>query len=100
MFGARAPLYRWPASQAVFDRMNGLAQDLKFAIDVRLVKTGGEALDVYAAAKLAARREDAADVASHLQSMVDAMPKGKGNRRRKAHPETPLAAGPVEDKQS
>src|SRR5258708_33611800 len=35
------------ALRPVFDRMNGLAQDLKFAIDVRLVKTGGEALDVY-----------------------------------------------------
>lgn len=84
----------------VFDRMNGLAQDMKFAIDVRLVKTGGEALDVYAAAKRAVRREDAAEVASHLQSMVDAMPKGKGNRRRKAPPATPLPAGPPEDKQS
>ena len=88
------------ALRPVFDRMNGLAQDLKFAIDIRLVKTGGEALDVYAAAKRAARRDGAAEVASHLQNMVDAMPKGKGNHRRKAPPETPPAAGPPEDKQS
>jgi hypothetical protein len=86
------------ALRPVFDRMNALAQDLKFAIDIRLVKTGGEALDVYAAAKRAARGTDGALVASHLRSMVEAMPKGKGNRRRKAPPETPLPAGPTEDK--
>jgi hypothetical protein len=94
---ARDTLALRTALGPVFDRMKGLAQDLKFAIDVRLVKTGGEALDVYAAAKRAARRDGAAIVASHLQSMVEAMPKGKGNRRRKAPPETPL---PGEDKQS
>jgi hypothetical protein len=86
------------ALRPVFDRMNALAQDLKYAIDIRLVKTGGEALDVYAAAKRAARGTDAATVASHLQSMVEAMPKGKGNRRRKAPPQNPLPAGSTEDK--
>lgn len=99
---ARDALALREALRPVLDRMNGIAEDLKFTMEVRLVKTGGEALDVYAAAKRVAQSPTgAAEVAAHLQNMEDAMPKGKGRRGPKPAAESPTTTTePPEDKPS
>ena len=99
--GARDTLALKNTLRPVFDRINGIAEDLKFVMEARLVKTGGEALDVYAAAKRVAQGN--AEVAAHLQNMVDAMPKGKGPRRKKVtsdSTEPPPPSEPPENKPS
>ncbi len=98
---ARDTLALRDALRPVLDRMRGITENLKFMIEVRLVKTGGEALEVYAAAQRAARGPNGALVAAHLQSMEAAMPKGKGNRRPRpaAEPST-TTTEPPEDKPS
>jgi len=79
---ARDTLALYDALQPVFVRMTAISQDLRFAIEARVVKTGGEALDIYAAAKRVAQDPDEVQVLSHLQSMAAHMPKGRGVRRK------------------
>jgi len=79
---ARDTLALYDALQPVFVRMAAVSQDLRFTIEARVVKTGGEALDIYAAAKRVAQDPDEVQVLSHLQSMAAHMPKGRGVRRK------------------
>ena len=91
----------YDALRPVLSRMKGIGEDMRLSIEVRLSRTGGEALHVYAAAQRIAQDPGEAVVASYLQTMAAYMPKGKGNRRRKTPAETPPPpADPPEDKQS
>ena len=91
----------YDALRPVLTRLKSVGEDMRLAVEVRLAKTGGEALHIYAAAQRIAQNPGEAEVASYLQSMAAHMPKGKGNRRRKASSETvPPPANPPEDNQS
>ena len=96
----------YDALRPVLARMKSVGEDMRLSIEVRLAKTGGEALHIYAAAQRVAQNPGEAEVGAYLQSMAAHMPKGKGNRRRKASAETappetpPSPADPPEDKQS
>src|SRR5258708_17940128 len=58
------------AFRPVFDRMNGIAEDLKFAIDTRHAKSGSEALTVYHTSKRIAKGPGGvAQLAAHAAKM-------------------------------
>ncbi len=63
---ARDTLALYDALQPVFVRMAAVSQDLRFTIEARVVKTGGEALDIYAAAKRVAQDPDEQRQPIHL----------------------------------
>src|SRR5258708_25389340 len=65
------------AFRPVFDRMNGIAQDLKFAIDTRHAKSGFEALTVYHTAKRIVKgASGAAELAAHVANMKEVIRRG------------------------
>src|SRR5258708_26984544 len=74
------------AFRPVFDRMNGIAEDLKFAIDTRHAKSGSEALTVYHTAKRIAKgRGGEAEVAAQGADMKGVVPRA----RRQKHAASP-----------
>jgi hypothetical protein len=88
--GARDSLAFSDAFRPVFDRMNGIATDLKFAIDARHVKSGTEALTVYATAKRISQGPDGAELTSHVANMKTAV--RRGGKKAKVTTEPPPAA--------
>ena len=87
---ARDTLAFSDAFRPVFDRMNGIAQDLKFAIDARHAKSSTEALTVYATAKRIAQGPDGAELTSHVANMKTAV--RRGGKKAKVTTEPPPAA--------
>jgi hypothetical protein len=65
------------AFRPVFDRMNGIAQDLKFAIDTRHAQSGSQALTVYHTAKRIAKGPSGqAELAAHVANMKEVIRRG------------------------
>jgi len=93
------------AFRPVFDRMNGIAQDLKFAIDTRHAQSGSEALTVYHTAKRIAKgRSGQAELAAHVANMKEVVRRG-GKKKVTPPPATvpttpSTLAEPVATKQS
>ena len=87
------------AFRPVFDRMNGIAEDLKFAIDTRHAKSGSEALTVYHTAKRIAKgRGGEAELAAHVANMKEVVHRGGKKKVAKVPataPTTPPTPAPV-----
>ena len=90
---ARDTLAFGDAFRPIFDRMNGIAQDLKFAIEARHVKSGAEALTVYATAKRIAQGPDGAEMTSHVANMKTSV--RRGVKKAKVTTEPPAATAPT-----
>jgi hypothetical protein len=91
---ARDNLAFTTAFRPVFDRMNGIAEDLKFAIDTRHAKSGSEALTVYHTAKRIAKGPNGeAELAAHVANMKEVVHRGGKKKVTKA-PATALTAPP------
>jgi hypothetical protein len=89
---ARDALAFSDAFRPLFDRMNGIAQDLKFAIDARHAKSGAEALTVYATAKRISQGPNGAELTSHVANMKTVV--RRGGKRTKVTTVPPPAAAP------
>lgn len=95
---ARDNLAFTSAFRPVFDRMNGIAQDLKFAIDTRHAKSGSQALTVYHTAKRIAQGPTGeAELAAHVANMKAVIRRG-GKKKVTPPPATatPAPSAPAE----
>jgi hypothetical protein len=97
---ARDMLAMHAALSPVFDRIDRVGWSLKFALDVRRVKCGAEAMNVYAAAKRLAVGKGGFLASVHVENIKAVMPKGKGRRRKAAPEPAPPAATEPPDKKS
>jgi hypothetical protein len=89
---ARDNLAFTDAFRPVFDRMNGIAEDLKFAIDTRHAKSGAEALTVYHTAKRIAKGPNGeAELAAHVANMKEVVHRGGKKKVTKAPATAPTA---------